>query len=201
MPTQSKVAALTFDAGASEAAVPSILATLDTAKVKATFFLTGDFARRYPDRVREIATAGHVVGNHSDTHPNMSSLPPPGLARELTRAEAAIRPLSGSSTAPWFRFPFGAHTASSIAAVNSMGYACIGWTVDTLGWKGSVGGQSTDTIVTRVTSTARPGQIILMHVGANPDDQTTLDADALPTIIERLRSMGYGFTTIDSARH
>ena len=176
--------------------MPSILATLANTKVKATFFATGDFARRYPDRVRVIAEAGHVMGNHSDTHPNMSALPAADLAREVTRAEAAIRPLIAVTTAPWFRFPFGASTTSAISAVNALGYACVGWTVDTLGWKGTSGGQSRDSVVARVVSTARPGQIVLMHVGANQDDGTTLDAAALPRIINGYLASGYAFVTL-----
>ena len=199
VPTSRKVVALTLDAGASAAGVPSILATLAAAGVPATFFPTGSFARSYPDQVRAMAAAGHRVGNHSSTHPDFTTLTAKEQVAQLTAAAAAITPLTGRTTTPWFRFPFGASDGAAITTVNSEGYACIGWTVDTLGWKGTSGGQSVESVVQRVLSTVRPGQIVLMHVGANPDDGSTLDADALPTVITGLRALGYGFVTLDAA--
>jgi peptidoglycan/xylan/chitin deacetylase (PgdA/CDA1 family) len=68
--------------------------------------------------------------------------------------------------------------------------------VDTLGWMGTSGGQSVQTVVNRVLANLRPGEIVLMHVGSHPTDGSTLDADALPTIIAELRQRGYGFVTI-----
>jgi peptidoglycan/xylan/chitin deacetylase (PgdA/CDA1 family) len=197
LPTSAPVVALTFDGGASDAGVPSILATLSQQGVRATFFVTGDFARRYPARVQAMAAAGHLVGNHSDTHPDFTTLSPAVQVDELARAGSAIAALTGTDPAPWFRFPFGASDPGGIETVNGQGYAAIGWTVDTLGWKGSSGGQSADTVVARVVAGARPGEIVLLHVGANPEDGTTLDADALPTVIARLRAVGYGLVGLD----
>ncbi len=199
IPTTARVAALTFDAGASDAGVPSILQALAAQRVTATFFVTGDFARRYPDAVRAMARAGHLVGNHSDTHPDFTTLTAAQLAAQLTNAESVIGPLIAGTTQPWFRFPFGAVDAAAIAGVNAGGYAGIGWTVDTLGWKGTSGGQSVESVVSRVIAALRPGAIVLMHVGANPDDGSTLDAAALPTIIAELRQRGYGFVTVAAA--
>ena len=74
----------------------------------------------------------------------------------------------------------------------------VGWTVDSLGWQGTSGGQTADKVAGRVLGAAQPGMIVLMHLGANPDDRTTLDADALPAIIQGLRAKGYSFTTLDA---
>jgi peptidoglycan/xylan/chitin deacetylase (PgdA/CDA1 family) len=199
LPTTDKVVALTFDCGASAAGVASILATLDSRDVLATFFPTGDFATRYPDSVRTIAAAGHRIGNHSASHPEFPTLTPAQQAAQVRSAEASIRPLSGRSTLPWFRFPYGASNASALSTVGAEGFVALGWTVDTLGWKGTSGGQSVSSVIERVVATARPGQVVLMHVGANPDDGSTLDADALPTVIDRLTALGYSFLTIDAA--
>ena len=98
---------------------------------------------------------------------------------------------------PLFRFPFGARTEHDIGVVNAAGYLPVRWSVDSLGWKGTSGGLTADAVVDRVVRTAAPGHIVLMHVGANPDDGTTLDADALPRIIEQLRARGY--TLVDLA--
>ena len=100
---------------------------------------------------------------------------------------------------PWFRFPYGARDARTIALVDDECYVAVRWTVDSLGWKGTSGGMTAATVRDRVVAAARPGMIVLMHVGANPDDGTTLDAAALPAIITALRARGYSFVTLQQA--
>ena len=194
--TDRKVVALTFDGGASDTAVDDILATLDSEDVPATFFVTGSFARSYPDSVRAIARAGHPVGNHSDTHASFPESTNEEIRAELRAAETSISALTGRTTAPLFRFPFGDRTPLDIEVVNGAGYIPIRWTADTLGWKGTSGGITTAVVRERVLSTLRPGQVVLMHVGANPQDGSTLDADALSGMIDDLRARGYGFVTV-----
>jgi peptidoglycan-N-acetylglucosamine deacetylase len=65
-------------------------------------------------------------------------------------------------------------------------------------WKGTSGGASVQSVADRVRAGLQPGEIVLMHIGSNPDDGTTLDADALPQVIDRIRTAGYGFATLDS---
>lgn len=195
IPTERKVVALTFDGGASDAAVSRILDTLARYDVPATFFVTGAFARTYPGQVRAIA-AGHPVGNHSNTHPNYPDLTDDQIRADLAAAEASIAALTGRAAKPLFRFPSGARTDADIRVVNDAGYVPVRWTVDSLGWKGTSGGLSVAAVTERVLAGAVPGQIVLMHVGANPDDGTTLDADALPGIIDGLRAQGYGFVDL-----
>ncbi|NGP07219.1 polysaccharide deacetylase family protein [Rhodococcus sp. 14C212] len=196
IPTEEKVVALTFDGGASDTAVSRILATLARYDVPATFFVTGDFARTYPDRVRALAAAGHSVGNHSNTHPSYPDLIDEQIRADLAAAESAITALTGRPAVPLFRFPFGARTDADIRVVNGAGYVPVRWTVDSLGWKGTSGGLDAAAVTERVLAAAAPGQIVLLHVGANPDDGTTLDADALPAIIDGLRTRGYGFVDL-----
>jgi len=83
-----------------------------------------------------------------------------------------------------------------LADVNRLGYVAVRWTVDSLGWQGTSGGQSAQSVTSRVLAAAQPGEIVLMHLGSNPDDHTTLDANALPAIIDGLRARGYGFVTL-----
>jgi len=196
LPTSQRVVALTFDGGSSDVGVGSILGTLRRYGVTATFFPTGAFARAYPSAVWGMAAGGHAVGNHSNTHPYFSTLPDAQITAELAAADASIAALTERTTRPLFRFPYGDRTTADIAVVNGAGYIPFRWTVDTLGWKGTSGGLSAALVCQRVLSTARPGQIVLMHVGANPDDGTTLDADALPCVIEGLRARGYAFATL-----
>ncbi|WP_369045053.1 polysaccharide deacetylase family protein [Sinomonas sp. P10A9] len=195
--TSQKLVALTFDAGANDAGLASILSTLAANHVPATFFLTGRWAQANPAKVAQIAAAGHRIGNHSMTHTDMTTQTDAQIAAELANAQAAIQ-AGGSDPRPLFRFPSGARNARTIAAVNATGYAAIRWTVDSLGWQGTMGGARGPGFVTqRVLAALQPGEIVLMHVGSNPDDGSTLDAAALPDIIAQMRAAGYGFTTLD----
>jgi peptidoglycan/xylan/chitin deacetylase (PgdA/CDA1 family) len=199
IPTTRQTVALTFDAGSTDTGLRAVLDALSTSGVRATFFVTGRFADRYPASVRAIVAGGHRLGNHSYTHPYFTDTPDAQVRDELARAESAIRAAGGTSTRPLFRFPFGDRDSRTIATVNASGYACVRWTVDTLGWKGTVnGGITAQVVVDRILAGARPGAIMMMHVGANPDDGTTLDADALPAAITQLRARGYSFVTLDA---
>jgi peptidoglycan/xylan/chitin deacetylase (PgdA/CDA1 family) len=195
LPTAHKVVALTFDAGGDAAGVPSILATLASTGTPATFFLTGRWVARYPEQARAIAARG-TLGNHTQTHPDLTSLSDQAVRREITTAQARILEVTGRDARPLFRFPYGASGPRTIEIANVLGYGAIRWTVDTLGWKGTSGGQSVATVLRRVLGELRPGAIVLLHVGANPQDRSTLDADALPTLIRELRGRGYGFVTV-----
>ncbi len=198
IPTSQKVVALTFDAGANADGLSSILSTLAGQHVPATFFLTGSWAKAYPAAVKNLATAGYRLGNHTATHAHLPALSDTAITGELSTGRSQIMAAGGSDPRPLFRFPFGDRTAHTIAVVNAAGYIPVRWTVDTLGWKGTSGGVTTQTVINRTVAGARPGEIVLMHVGSNPDDHTTLDAAALPTVIAKLKALGYGFVTLDA---
>ncbi len=193
--TSRKVVALTFDAGANADAVPSILRTLTRTCTPATFFFTGAFTRAFPEQSRQVALR-FPVGNHTDTHPDLTTLSDAAVRAQVSAGAAAVRAVTRFDTHPLFRFPFGARDARTIALVNSLGYVGVRWTVDTLGWEGTSGGQSAASVVQRVLAAATPGEIVLMHVGSNPDDGTTLDADALPQVISGLQARGYTFVSL-----
>jgi len=193
--TSQPVVALTFDAGANADAVPSILSTLEAGCVPATFFLTGDWADAFPADARRIAVR-YPVGNHSDTHPHLPTLSDAAVRDQVSRAERSIQGSTKFNPRPMFRFPFGERDARTMAIVNGLRYGSIRWTVDTLGWQGTSGGQSVQTVTSRVLANLRPGEIVLMHVGSHPTDGSTLDADALPGIVAELKRRGYGFATV-----
>ena len=190
LPVQDKVVALTFDAGANSDAVPSILTTLAERRAPATFFLTGRFVEAFPKRSARIG-ARYLVGNHTNTHPDLTTLTDRQVRRQVRTAEALILAGTGQDPRRFFRFPYGARTQHLVNLLNGLCYVPFRWTVDTLGWKGTSGGQSVRSVVRRVVGGEQPGEVVLMHVGANPDDGSTLDADALPRVITRLRADGY----------
>ena len=197
LPTSRRIVALTFDAGADAAGLPGILRTLAAQHVRATFFLTGRWVSANPGAVGAILGGGHRIGNHTATHPHLTALSDAQVRTEVLGGQATIR-AAGADPRPLFRFPFGERDARTIADVNALGYVPIGWTVDTLGWEGTAGGMSAARVADRAVGALRPGEIVLMHVGANPDDGTTFDADALPDVIARMRAAGYDFVTLDA---
>jgi peptidoglycan/xylan/chitin deacetylase (PgdA/CDA1 family) len=197
IPTRRHIVALTFDAGANDAGLSSILATLRSTGTPATFFLTGGWVSSYPAPARSVC-ARFRVGNHTVTHPHLTALSDSQISTEIVDAAATISAVCGGNPAPLFRFPFGDRDDRTIAEVNALGYIPIRWTVDTLGWQGTSGGRSKASVLARVLDSAQPGQIVLMHVGSHPTDHSTLDADALPQVIDRLRARGYTFVTLDA---
>ncbi len=198
IPTSRHVVALTFDAGANADGVASILATLHRQQVRATFFLTGNFVRDFPSAARAIATAGERIGDHTVSHPYLTRLSDAAVRQQILGAAQQIIAVTGQNPAPLFRFPYGDADVRTIAIANKAGYVPVRWTVDTLGWEGTAGHISTAVVAARVLAGLRAGEIVLMHVGSNPDDHTTFDADALAQVISELRARGYSFVTLDA---
>jgi peptidoglycan/xylan/chitin deacetylase (PgdA/CDA1 family) len=194
--TSRNEVAITIDLGGNAVGLASILHTLSEQNVPATFFVTGNWVRHFPAELLQIVRGGYPIGNHSDTHPSFTSLTDAQILAELAAADSEVIRLTGRTTKPLFRFPFGDRNARTIAVVNGAGYCAYRWTVDTLGWKGTSGGITVQTVIDRVLAQAQPGEIVLMHGGANPDDGSTLDADALPEVIRQLQARGYTFTTL-----
>ena len=192
----AKVVALTFDAGANADGVPSILVTLAGRQAPGTFFLTGAFVDAFPTDSRKIAAA-YPIGNHTQNHKDLTQLTTDGVRVEIRTGAASIQRVTGVNPQPYFRFPYGAVDARTITKVNAECYVPFRWTVDSWGWKGTAGGMSADEVQRRVVGALRPGAIVLMHVGSNPDDGTTFDANALPRIIDEIRAQGYTLVTLE----
>jgi peptidoglycan/xylan/chitin deacetylase (PgdA/CDA1 family) len=195
LPTGARRVALTFDAGGDDAGLPKILRALRTFDVPATFFVTGHFAAYYPAWTRRLA-ARYAIGNHTMNHLDLTRLSPARARAEIRAGRDAIRRAAGHDTQPLFRFPYGRRNGDTVRLANALGYLPVGWSVDTGGWLGTSGGHSVARVVARVLAGLRPGEIVLMHVGANPYDHTTFDADALPTLIREVERRGYRFTTV-----
>jgi peptidoglycan/xylan/chitin deacetylase (PgdA/CDA1 family) len=190
LPVSEKVIALTFDGGSNAAGVRSILDTLAARHAPATFFLTGRFVRSFPGKSARIARE-HLVGNHTDSHADLTRLSDAAITTEVRTAQRTILQVTGEDPRRFFRFPFGARTPHTISVLNRLCYVPFRWTVDTLGWRGTSSGISVALVIRRVMGAARPGAIVLMHVGAHPRDRSTLDAKALPEVIRRLRGAGF----------
>lgn len=180
--TEEKVVSLTFDCAWGAEDMTDILNTLKKENVKATFFVLGQWAEKYPDVIKQIVADGHDVANHSDTHPHITQLSDEEIKSEILNANKKIEEISGKNNI-LFRAPYGEYNDNVIKAATDLGYYTIQWNVDSLDWKNP--GQ--DAIVNRVTSKIVPGSIILMHNG------TQDTAKALPILISKLKADGYTF--------
>ncbi|MDN7244530.1 LysM peptidoglycan-binding domain-containing protein [Planococcus shenhongbingii] len=187
--TTSKVIALTFDDGSDGTNINKILQILSTNKVKATFFLTGSGAKNHPQPIKNITAQGHQIANHSYSHPDFTKLTAAQMKAELDKTEATIKGITGKSTKPLFRAPFGASNAKVLAAVGNAGYThTIQWNIDTLDWKGV----SSTAITNKVVNNVVPGTIVLMHTGAGASGTP----GALQGMITKLKAKGYTFVTV-----
>jgi peptidoglycan/xylan/chitin deacetylase (PgdA/CDA1 family) len=152
---------LTFDDGGSKAQVTSILATLKRNNVKAQFFFRGDWARKNSALFAQIKAAGHVIGNHTSTHPALSRMGKTNLVKQIGAGTAA------TGTPKLLRPPFGAgaFTTRLQGVVQGQGYELCRWTTDTYDWDGP----STALMVERVkygdyrSAPITAGGVILMH--------------------------------------
>ncbi|WP_405761019.1 polysaccharide deacetylase family protein [Streptomyces sp. NBC_00045] len=166
--TSERVVAVPFNAAWNDAGLDGVLDELARRHAPATFFLTGDFADRFPEVVKRIAAAGDGLGNHSYSHPSFKDLTAAGRSGEVRAANRALRTAgAGEALTPYFRFPYGKTSPAHIAGVNALGFADIEFTTDTNGWMGTEGGMTVDRAVSRALDALRPGAILQMHVGAS----------------------------------
>lgn len=186
--TQAKLVALTFDAGSSADPVPQILRTLAQREVHCTFFLTGQWIERYPEAARQIAEAGHELGNHSWSHPPFISLSEEQIREQLRRTEEIAQRVCGRGTKPLFRPPFGARDERVRSVVAEEGYLTIYWTIDS--WDSVKKDITPQMIIDRVIRRIRPGAIVLMHCGSEAT------AQALPLLLDALEAQGYRVVTV-----
>ena len=183
---QQKEIALTFDAG-SDAIGIAILDVLKKHNVKATFFLTGSWADKFPSYAKRMAVEGHDIGNHTFSHPDAVNTNTNIFVQDIIKAEEAIKRATGVTPRPYFRFPFGSYNAAALKAVGGAGYPySIQWTIDTIDWQQP----SVDVIISRIQSGASNGDIILMHIGG------INTPEAVDRVIPILKSMGYTLVTL-----
>lgn len=193
LPTKRREVALTFDDGPNPDATPRILDALAEHGVRATFFVLGAHAERWPDLVHRVVAEGHQLGNHGYFHRKLHLKSPFYVKRDITLGKRAIE-RAGSSAPRFFRAPHGFRSPWVSAIARSVGERTIGWSLGV--WDSDRPG--IDAIVSRTLEGARPGSIILLHDGdgynANGDRMQT--AAALPRIIGGLRERGFEFVTL-----
>lgn len=182
---------LTFDQGYENGNTPAILDALARNGVKATFFVTGSYVKSNPDLIRRMAAEGHVVGNHTMTHPSLPDLVDDraAFAAELSETAALFRDATGTEMARVMRPPTGEYSARSLWLTQQLGYESVFWGFAHRDW--IVDDQPpVDVTIDRILGGSHPGAIYLLH-GVSSSDTQALDA-----AIAGLREQGYGFGTL-----
>jgi peptidoglycan/xylan/chitin deacetylase (PgdA/CDA1 family) len=188
--TTKKQVVLTFDAGSGNQSVQEILDALEKYHLSAAFFLTGKWAEKNPDFTKKISEAGHEIFNHTFSHPHLTQITDDEIASELQKAETAIKNITGQSTKPYFRAPYGERNAHVLEITAQQGYRSVYWTVDALDWQESEG-MTAELVKKRIFSKLAPGTIYLMHVG------DTLTGQILEDVIEQMQDEGYDIVPLD----
>ena len=181
--TEEKKVAISFDAAWGEEKTDEILKILKDHDVHTTFFLVGYWVDKYPDMVKEIFARGHEIGNHSNTHPQMSKLGEEGIREELRMMSDKVEKLTGVRPT-LFRPPYGDYNDRVIQVARAEGYEAVQWSIDSLDWKD----RGTQDIIKRCTYKVENGDIVLFHNDSNDI------VNALPTVIQHYQ--GLGFTII-----
>jgi peptidoglycan-N-acetylglucosamine deacetylase len=178
---------LTFDSdGGNPGNAARYLDILYAHGVEATWFLTGDFARANPSLTRRILNEGHDVGNHTVDHPDLTkpARSDSFVCSELTQANRIIAGVTGQTTRPYFRPPYGDYNTQTRTLAARLGYRTILWNIDPRDWDSN---NSAQDIVNSVLNSPnlRPGAVILMHVNS------AHEAEALGTVLSGLEKRGY----------
>ncbi|MEN6370546.1 MAG: polysaccharide deacetylase family protein [Armatimonadota bacterium] len=185
-PVSQRQVALTFDDGPHPLFTKRILTILDEYNVKATFFLVGEMAERYPALVRAEVADGHSIGNHTYHHVNVTKIPTGYIATEIGACDEVLESITGKSV-HLFRPPGGDYNDNVAEVCEALNHTMVLWTDD----PGDYADPGVGVIDQRVLETVSNGGIILIHDGV----QQTIDT--LPYILQVLKDRGYQFVTID----
>ncbi|HEY6736204.1 MAG TPA: polysaccharide deacetylase family protein [Candidatus Saccharimonadia bacterium] len=171
---------LTFDDYISPSQADAICSLLEPHQIRAMFFFQGDWAQHNQPLIDKLAAAGHIIGNHTYSHANLTELADEAVTQEIIR---------GPKTQPWLRPPYGAYDKRVRNLAAKLGYVICYWTLDSHDWAPDI---AADEICQRVLSRIEPTSVILMHC----HNDTTIAA--LPQIIEAVRAKGWQFESTTS---
>ncbi len=182
--------ALTFDDGPDDKYTEQVLDVLREYNVPGTFFLLGNRVVEHTEVVDRIYREGHVIGNHSWSHPNLSKESEGRIYNEMVLTDMIIESVIGKKPA-LVRPPYGAVTKENVEQLRDMNYKIINWNVDSVDWRD----RDVDQILINTLPDVKPGSIILFHSAGGESRAATVDA--LKEIIYTLRVQGYEFVTVD----
>lgn len=189
--TDKKELFLTFDAGYENGHTAKILDTLKKHNVKATFFVVGNFIETSPDLVKRMVKEGHLVGNHTFTHPDMSEIATEEAFRqELAKLEDLYEKTTGKKMKKYYRPPQGKYSESNLKMAKEMGYHTIFWSLAYVDWYES--DQPTrEEALEKMVPRIHPGAIVLLH------STSATNAQVLDELLTRWEEKGYSFKRVD----
>ena len=194
----SKQLALTYDDGPNDPHTLRLLEALARHHVHATFFLIGRYAKQRPDIVRDIARAGHAIGNHTFTHPLLIFKSELEIRRELTDCQSAIQDAVGTALSGQhsnlFRPPFGGRRPAVLRIARELGFETVMWNVTGYDWNAP----PAEVIQQKVSRQIRGGDVILLHDGGHKHMGADRSQTVLATgnLTKRYRGEGFEFVTI-----
>lgn len=182
---------LTFDAGYENGYTETILDVLKKTNVPAAFFLVGTYIRDNPALVERMLAEGHVVANHTMSHPDMSAISDLGsFERELSQVEDAYRALTGRDMPKFYRPPRGIYSEENLKMAKSLGYKTIFWSLAYVDWQADRQ-PSHETAFSKLLPRAHPGMVLLLH------STSRTNAEILEELIGKYRDMGYEFKSLE----
>jgi peptidoglycan/xylan/chitin deacetylase (PgdA/CDA1 family) len=199
-PGRGKLMALTYDDGPNTAWTPALLEVLDRHGVKATFFSIGHYAEEQPELLRQVASAGHAIGNHTYSHVSMPFHTDARIREELRKTtdaiEAAGVEMARSRGRRLMRPPYGRRRPGTLRVLREEGYLPVTWSVTLWDWSKRV---TTEKIMRKAERQIRGGDVILLHDGSNVamGYDRHCSVDATEAILARWKEReGYEFVTI-----
>jgi len=191
IPNNSKKIYLTFDNGYELGYTSKILDTLNRKKVKAAFFITGQFIQTQPDLVKRMQASGHLVCNHTWSHPDLASISQDKFNQEVKSLEQKYFELTGAQIAHYLRPPMGNYSPDSLKWAKEIGYSSVFWSIAFADWdpnKQPGAAYSHKHVLDNI----HPGAVILLHAVSESN------TEALEQIITDLQAQGYVFSTFGS---
>lgn len=185
-----KIVYLTFDAGYDNGTLGKILDVLNEKKVKSTIFVTGDFIVKEHELTIRMAYEGHIVGNHTWKHKNITKLSFEELSKEIKKVENAYFELTNKRMVKYFRPPEGEFNKQSLKNVQKLGYHTFFWSIAYRDWETN-NQRGADLAYNHIIDNLHNGAIILMHTVSKDN------LEALPRIIDGIREKGYEIKNLD----
>ena len=189
----SRQIALTYDDGPNEPHTLRLLDVLAKHGVQATFFLIGRYVLQRPDIAREVVRAGHVVGNHTFTHPLLTFNSEAEIKRQLSECRSVLQDATGQHS-NLFRPPFGGRRPAVLRVARELGLEPVMWNVTGYDWNAP----PAEVIERKVAKQIRGGDVILLHDGGHKQMGTDRSQTVIATdhLIARYRAEGYEFVTV-----
>lgn len=189
--TEEKVIYLTFDAGYENGHTEKILDVLKEQRVPAAFFVVGNYLETSPELVKRMVKEGHIVGNHTYHHPDMSQIATKeDFEKELTSLEELYEKITGQKMKKYYRPPQGKYSNSNLQMAKDMGYTTIFWSLAYVDWYQDQQPSQEEAIKTLIPRT-HTGAIILLH------STSKTNADVLEQLITKWKKQGYQFKSLD----